>query len=116
MKTLRAYASALRAWLFGMAVDNLPWFSQTRAGYFPIRQLSKLFLTGGIYTLFVAMTTVFIAHQSYLANFFSALAVNLIWALNIKRMAEGTSKDRMAYALGAATGSVSGSLIGGMFV
>ena len=75
--------------------------------------LLNLFATGLIQLIFVAMTTVFISHQHYLANFLTALVVNLIWAFQVKRMVEGTATERLAYALGAATGSVTGSLIGG---
>lgn len=76
----------------------------------------KLFGTGYLQVIFVAMNTVFIAHYELIANTFTALAISYIWTHNVKKLAFGDERDRWAYAIGAALGSVSGTVLAGLLV
>lgn len=76
----------------------------------------KLAGTGFLQVVFVAMNTVFIAHYELLANFATGLAISLIWSWNVKRVAFGDTADRWSYALGAAFGSVTGTIIASWIV
>lgn len=79
-------------------------------------QRARLCATGFAQVVFVAMNTVFIAHHALAANFVSGLAISLIWSWNVKRVAFGDTGDRWAYAVGAACGSVTGTIIASALV
>lgn len=76
----------------------------------------RLLGTGFLQVIFVAMNTVFISHYELVANTFTALAISYIWTHNVKKLAFGDEGDRWAYAIGAAVGSVSGTVLAGCFV
>lgn len=73
----------------------------------------RLALTGFVQVVFVAMNTVFIAHYELLANFLTGFAISFIWSWNVKKVAFGDTADRWFYAVGAAVGSVTGTIIAG---
>jgi hypothetical protein len=77
---------------------------------------ARLIGTGFLQVIFVAMNTVFIAHYELIANTLTALAISYIWTHNVKKLAFGDEGDRWAYALGAAVGSVSGTVLAGTMV
>lgn len=83
------------------------WFSKARL---------RLLSTGFLQVVFVSMNTVFIAHYQLLANTITALAVSYVWTHNVKKLAFGDEGDRWAYAIGAAIGSVSGTVLAGALV
>jgi hypothetical protein len=76
----------------------------------------KLFLTGFLQVIFVAMNTVFIAHYFLWANALTAFMISLIWTYNVKKVAFGDVADRWAYATGAMIGSVLGNIIATAFI
>lgn len=89
-------------------LDRLPtWLRGSKA---------KLAITGFVQVVFVAMNTVFIAHYELLANFLTGFAISFIWTWNVKRVAFGDNGDRWAYSVGAAVGSVTGTVIAGALI
>lgn len=74
----------------------------------------KLLGTGFVQVVFVAMNTVFIAHHALLSNFLTGFAISYVWSWNVKRVAFGDHGDRLAYAIGAAVGSVTGTVLAGL--
>jgi len=71
----------------------------------------KLFITGFVQVFFVAINTYFLSKIFYLGVFLCAFMISLIWSWNVKKVAFGTTSDRLIYALGAAFGSTVGLLI-----
>ena len=71
----------------------------------------KLFITGFIQVFFVAINTYFLSKIFYLGVFLCAYMISLVWSWNVKKVAFGTTSDRLIYALGAAFGSTVGLLI-----
>jgi hypothetical protein len=80
-----------------------------RPGWLTATRL-KLAGTGFVQVIFVAMNTVAIAHYALLANAATALMISYVWSHNVKRVAFGDEGDRWFYAIGAAAGSVSGTV------
>lgn len=76
----------------------------------------RLLLTGFVQVIFVAMNTVFIAHYQLVANTVTAFAISYIWTHNVKKIAFGDEGDRWFYAIGAAGGSVCGTVLAGLIV
>jgi len=74
-----------------------------------------LFSTGFIQVFFVAINTLFIAQQNYYGVAVASFAISLIWAFNVTKVAFGTTKHKVIYALGAMCGSLSGVLLGSFF-
>jgi len=67
-----------------------------------------LFITGYSQVYFVAVNTYFLSKEMYLGVFVSAFIISMIWSFNIKKIAFGSTNDRLVYALGATLGSVCG--------
>lgn len=67
-----------------------------------------LFITGYSQVYFVAVNTYFLSKEMYLGVFISAFIISMIWSFNIKKIAFGSTKDRVIYAVGATLGSISG--------
>ena len=76
-----------------------------------MRDEIKLFTTGFIQVFFVAVNTYFLSKTFFLGVFVCAFMISLIWSWNVKKVAFGSLKDRVSYALGAAFGSTIGLLI-----
>jgi hypothetical protein len=68
----------------------------------------SLFSTGFIQVYFVAVNTYFIANEMYLGVLIAAFMISLIWSFNVKKVAFGSTTDRVVYAFGAACGSFVG--------
>jgi ABC-type uncharacterized transport system permease subunit len=69
---------------------------------------TKLFCTGIVQVYFIALNTVFLSKENYLGVLFAAFMISIIWSWNIKKIAFGSLKERIWYALGATTGSLLG--------
>lgn len=72
------------------------------------RHLAALFGTGWIQVFLVAANTWQIAHERYIGAMLVGFGISLVWSLNVKSIAFGGWRDRIAYASGAAVGTVSG--------
>ena len=72
-----------------------------------------LVATAFVQVIFVAMNTVFIAHYKLLPNLLTGFMISYVWSWNVKRVAFGDHGDRLAYATGAALGSVTGTVAAG---
>jgi hypothetical protein len=68
----------------------------------------QLFTTGFIQVYFVAVNTYFIANEMYLGVLIAAFMISLIWSFNVKKVAFGSTTDRVVYALGASIGCLAG--------
>ncbi len=68
----------------------------------------SLFSTGFIQVYFVAVNTYFIANEMYLGVLIAAFIISLIWSFNVKKVAFGSTTDRVVYAFGATCGSLVG--------
>ena len=67
-----------------------------------------LLLTGFVQVYFVAVNTVFLSRAIYLGVVVAAFLVSFVWSFNVKKVAFGTTADRVIYSVGAMTGSVVG--------
>lgn len=68
----------------------------------------QLFATGMLQVFFVAINTVFLSKSVYLGVGLAAFMISMIWSYNVKKVVFGTLTDRVAYAIGASTGSLFG--------
>jgi hypothetical protein len=68
----------------------------------------KLFSTGFMQVFFVAINTYFISTKNLYGTVVAGFVISLIWSFNVKKVAFGTTKDRIVYALGAGFGSLIG--------
>lgn len=75
----------------------------------------KLFITGFVQVFFVAINTYFLSKEFYLGVFICGTIISLIWSWNVKKIAFGSFKDRIAYALGAGFGSLVGLITSVIF-
>jgi len=67
-----------------------------------------LFTTGFVQVYFVAVNTYFIANELYLGVLIAAFMISLIWSFNVKKIAFGSTVDRVVYSSGATFGSLVG--------
>jgi hypothetical protein len=72
---------------------------------------ASLFFTGFVQVFFVAVNTYFLSQKLYIGVLFAAFMISWIWSLNVKKIAFGTTTDRIIYASGAALGSLVGLYI-----
>jgi len=70
--------------------------------------LFALFSTGFLQIYFVAVNTYFLLKENYVLVFLTSYVISMIWSYNVKKIAFGSTKDRVTYALGAAFGGVIG--------
>lgn len=75
----------------------------------------KLFITGFLQVFFVAINTYFISKEFYIGVFICGIIISLIWSWNIKKIAFGSTIDRIVYSLGAGFGSLIGLLTSVLF-
>lgn len=68
----------------------------------------NLFITGFLQVFFVAINTYFIANKMLFGTAMAGFTISFIWSFNVKKVAFGTAKDRIIYALGAGFGSLIG--------
>jgi len=71
----------------------------------------KLFLTGSLQVLLVALNTYFIAHVMVLQAVSVAFLISLVWTFNVKRISIGSNLDRVIYSAGASFGTLVSFLI-----
>jgi len=71
----------------------------------------KLFLTGFMQVFFVAINTYFLSKGFYAGVFVCGFIISLIWSWNVKKIAFGSTKDRIYYSLGAGYGSLLGLIV-----
>lgn len=72
----------------------------------------SLFATGFLQVFFVAINTYFITQRNYIGVLIVSFAISFIWSFNVKRIAFGDTMDRVIYSFGAATGGLTGLMIG----
>jgi hypothetical protein len=70
--------------------------------------MKMLFATGFVQVYFVSVNTYFLAKEMYLGVLFAAFMISFIWSFNVKKVAFGSTKDRIVYAIGATLGSLAG--------
>lgn len=80
------------------------------------RMRFNLAMTGFVQVIFVAANTVFISRYELVGNLLTAFAISFVWTYNVKRVAFGDRADRWFYAVGAALGSVAGTVIASALV
>ena len=68
----------------------------------------KLFITGFLQVFFVAINTYFIANKMIFGTAMAGFTISFIWSFNVKKVAFGTTKDRIIYSCGAGFGSLAG--------
>ena len=64
----------------------------------------------------MSANTYLISRSVYVAIFFIGFLVAFIWSHNVKKIAFGTTWDRIAYSLGASVGSILGLYLIKLFV
>ena len=76
-----------------------------------LRGLCELFGSGFVIVCLVAMNTYQVAHNHYVGALVVGFLISLLWTFNVKRVVIGSWRDRVAYAVGAAFGTVAGMAI-----
>jgi hypothetical protein len=71
----------------------------------------KLFLTGSLQVLLVALNTYFIAHVMIIQAVVVAFLISLVWTFNVKKISIGNNLDRIIYSAGASFGTLISFLI-----
>ena len=71
----------------------------------------KLFITGFTQVFFVAINTFFISKVIYGGVFICGFLISFVWSWNVKKVAFGTTQDRLCYSLGAGVGSFVGLIV-----
>jgi len=74
-------------------------------------QKLKIFFTAFIQVFCVCINIKFIASNNITKTFISSFFINLLWTINIRKMAFSNNIERLIYSLGAASGSISGLII-----
>ena len=68
----------------------------------------SLYATGFIQVYFVAVNTYCVTKSMYIGVIIASFMISLIWSFNVKKVAFGTTGDRVLYAIGATCGSIAG--------
>lgn len=71
----------------------------------------SLFLTGFIQVILVAVNTYQIAHKKFVGVLIVGFLISLVWSWNVKKIAFGSTADRLIYAIGAGIGSLIGLVL-----
>lgn len=74
----------------------------------------SLAATGCVQVALVALNTYQISRGVVLGTFVVGFLISFVWSWNVRRIAFGGMADRIAYATGAALGSVAGLGIGAL--
>lgn len=77
--------------------------------------MAVLFNTGFLQVFFVALNTYFITQNNYVGVLIVSFIISFIWSFNVKKIAFGSTKDRIVYSLGASIGGLGGLMVGGLF-
>jgi len=75
----------------------------------------KNFSLGVLQVALVSSQTYIISKTRYDLIALFGFMISLVWSFNVKSVAFGSNWDRVAYALGASTGSVLGVMLAQMF-
>ena len=73
--------------------------------------LIKLFVLGWFQVFLIAINTYQIANGKLAGAFVVGFGISLVWTLNVKSVAFGMWRDRVAYSVGAAFGTASGMIL-----
>ena len=76
--------------------------------YYRVSSKFRLFVTGFVQVFFVAVNTYFLSNTFYVGVFTTSFMISMIWSWNVKKVAFGSLRDRVAYSLGASCGSLAG--------
>lgn len=76
-----------------------------------LKENIKLFITGFIQVVLVAINTYQIAHEKYEGVFVVGFLISFVWSFNVKKIAFGDIWDRVIYSSGAAFGAILGLII-----
>jgi len=76
-----------------------------------IKSLIKLFFTGYVQIILIAVNTWQITHDKWVGAALVSFAINFVWTLNVKKIAFGGWPERIIYALGGSLGCLSGLFI-----
>lgn len=68
----------------------------------------RLFLRGLLQVALVSAQVHHIAHQRWVGAGITAFLISWVWSHNVRSVAFGSERDRIVYALGAATGAIVG--------
>lgn len=79
------------------------------------KELASLFSTGFLQVVLVAINTYQIANNKLLGALVVGFLISFVWSLNVKRVAFGSTIDRIVYASGAGIGSAAGLLVANAF-
>ena len=71
----------------------------------------QLFLTGFIQVFFVAINTYFLSKGFYVGVLICGFIISFIWSWNVKKIAFGSTNDRVIYSFGASLGSLFGLIV-----
>lgn len=78
--------------------------------------MTKLFLTALLQVSLVSMNVVFISKDHFILMLITGFGISLTWSYNVKKIAIGSTADRIVYALGAMVGTGIGYYIAKQFV
>jgi hypothetical protein len=73
-----------------------------------IKLHTKLFFSGMLQVLLVAVNMYQIAHEKWIGSFVVGFLISLVWSFNVQKVAFGTIYQRISYSIGAACGTVLG--------
>lgn len=76
----------------------------------------SLFITGFTQVLLVVGNTYFISRSFWFGVAVASFGISYVWSINVKRVAFGTTSDRIIYSLGAMCGSLAGLTIAKMVI
>lgn len=68
----------------------------------------RLFIRGMVQVALVSAQVYLIAHQRWLGVACTGFAISYVWSHNVRSVAFGGERDRLAYSAGAACGAVAG--------
>ena len=74
--------------------------------------MKKLFFSGFVQVSLVALNTYLISRVWYVGVFVASFGISFVWSWNVKKVAFGSTMERIVYALGAACGAVCGLAVG----
>jgi hypothetical protein len=75
-----------------------------------LKSKASLFLGAWLQVFLVAVNTYQLAHHKLVGCFIIGFMISFVWTFNVKKVAFGTTWDRITYAFGAGVGTVTGLL------
>jgi len=80
-----------------------------------MKEKISLFITGFTQVLLVAANTYLISHEKYVAVLLVGFLISMVWSWNVKKIAFGSTIERVIYSSGAGIGALSGLLLVKLF-